>query len=217
MTRGEAIARFREECPEITSRTITDAVLQGWCEVGEKEVAAKTRIIKGDTTFSSVIGVDSYDLTDKITNFFDIDELPGGGVIYDNDPLEKTSIAELDQENETWRSNANGTPYKYFRRGNFLKFEKPASAVKDIQVYTILISDAWDDDNKEPFNELSYLDPYHYIMVLYLIKRGKKKIGKPEDIAAANSEYYEFLNWMKSEENQGTHCAIQLKPKRYYS
>ena len=217
MNRGQVIARFREECPEITTRTISDAVLQAWCEVGEHEVCAKARLIKGDTTFSSIIGVKAYDLTSEITDFYDIDDLPGGGVIYDNDRLTKTSVAELDQLNASWRDNSNGVPDKYYRRGKFLNFECPSVAVKDVQVYTILVSDDWDDDTKDPFNQLSYLSPHHYVMVLYLIMRAKKKVGKRQEKIDAKQEYDDYVDSMKSVEDRGDHSAIQLKPKRYYS
>lgn len=217
MNRGQVIARFREECPEITTRTISDAVLQSWCIVGEHEVCAKARLIKGDKTFPSIIGIDAYDLTDKIAKFYDIDDLPGSGVIYDNDQLTKTSAAELDQLNESWRDNSNGTPDKYFRRGKFLNFEQPPDAVVDIQVYTILVSDDWNDDNIDPFNQLSYYEPHHYVMVLYLIMRAKSKVGKPQEKADAKAEYKDYVDSMKEVEDRGDHSAIQLKPKQYYS
>ena len=156
-------------------------------------------------------------MTDKITNFYDIDELPGAGVIYDNNPLHKTSPAELDQLNRTWRSNSNGTPKKYYRRGKFLKLERPPDAVKDIQVYTILVSDDWNDDNNTPFNQLPYFEPFHYVMVLYLIMRAKNKVGKTQEKIDARNEYNSYVNYMKSIDNRGDHSAIQLKPKRYYA
>jgi len=202
MTRAEIIAMFRTENPEFTERALPDTRLHAWCKIGDKEIAAETRCIVSDTTFNSVVTTSvystRYDLTDKISKFFDIDDYPGGGVSYDDEPLEKTTIAELDEENYNWRTRSAGTPDKYYRRGKWLYFDYPVkTADKVIRVYAVLISDDFDDDSKTPFNQLTYLEPYHYSLVLFLQKKAKMKRGNTAEEAKAIAEFSAYIKWMK--------------------
>ena len=41
MNRTQIISRFREDNPEITTRVITDAVLQEWLKIGNLEFACR--------------------------------------------------------------------------------------------------------------------------------------------------------------------------------
>ena len=214
MTRSEIVTRFRAECPEITSRVITNSVLYSWCEVGDKEICARTRCIvdKEGTTISTAEDDQSFDLTNESTRFYDIDEFPGGGVAYDDDRLEFTTIAELDQLSSSWRTRSSGTPKKYFRRGKWLWLDRPIdSDAEDLTVYSVLIPTDFDDDDKTPFDELSYLEPFHYSVVLYLIMRAKAKVGKREDALKAMAEYENYIAWMKKELGGGKFGKIYLR------
>lgn len=218
MTREEIINRFRQENPEITDRVITDTVLNSWCLVGDKEICTRNRLLKSEGTFTSVSGTRQYDLTQEISNFYDIDDLPGGGVIYANDPLTYTTIAELDQTRPNWRSESNGTPKYYYRRNQYLYFNKAPSSgtTGTVRVYVILISDDFDDDSKLPFNQLTFLEPFHYSLVLYLTMRAKGKVGKPQEKQVSMQEYNDYLRWMKREVDRGTFHTIQFKPQKGY-
>ena len=216
MTRTELISRFREENPELTSRVFADSVLNSWLIAGNLEIACKARLIKGDTSFSSVAGTRSYDLTTQITNFYDIDDFPGGGVVYDNDPLELTSISELDTRRSSWRTEANGTPKKFWRWNQYLYLDKKPVSVKTIEVYSILFPGDFDTASETPFNELTHLEPFHYSLVLYMQKRAKAAVGKPEEAQAAEAEYGKYVTWMKNEVNRGIYSAIQFTPALGY-
>ncbi len=212
MTRIEIKNRFRQENPDMTANVISNTILDSWCEAGDKEICARLRLIKSSTSFSSVVGTDTYNLMTRITNFYDIDEYPGGGVIYDDRRLTMKTIAQFDEERTNWRTASNGTPYDYARYNqNIILGRKPVS-VKTIQVYAILLSDDFDDDNILPFNEYTYLEPFHYSLVLYLTMRAKGKVGKDEDAKKAREEYEEYLKWMKQEVNRGTHGEISFRP-----
>lgn len=218
MNRGEIITRFRQENPEITSNVASDSVLQSWCEVGNLEVCTRVRLVKGSTTITSISSQNTYDLSSEITNFYDIDEYPGGGVAYSNKRLTLTTKAELDQTTPLWRSSSSGTPTKYYRRGkNLILYRTPDTSGDDIDVDSVLIPDALDDDNKTPFNELSYLEPFHYSLVLYLKMRtfnGKvKREGMAQDTMA---EYNEYIKWMDNEIDRGIYTKIQIRPPSYY-
>jgi len=217
MNRKEIIARFREENPEITKSVASDSVLESWAEVGDKEICARVRLVKGQKTFSSAVGIDAYNLSVKIPKFYDIDEYPGGGVAYDNDRLRLETVASLDERRENWRDASNGTPFDYYRRGPDVVLGRKPDAIKDIEIYTVLVSDDFDDDSKLPFNQLSYLEPFHYSLVLYLKMRVfMGKVKKKDPAAMAKLEYEDYVKWMKNEVDRGIYTAIQIRPPTNY-
>lgn len=218
MNRTELITMFRNINPEMTVKRLSNSISYNWCEVGDKDVCAKSRCIVGEKTFDAVVGVDIYDLTDTgadwyIEKFFDIDEHPGGGVSYDDNRLKQTTIAELDDKTPSWRTNSDGTPEKYYRRSGKICLETPPDTANEIKVYTVLIADDFDNSSKTPFNQLSYLEPYHYAIVLYLTMRAKWKIGKREDAETAEAEYNAYISWMVKQLGGGKYGPIRFGKK----
>ncbi len=201
MIRSEIIQQFRDENPEITSRVITDATLYNWCALGDKEFCAETRCIvdQDGTEWDSAVNDQYYDLSSKITNFYDIDTWPGSGVLYNGKALTKTTMAELDIEDANWRSRDAGTPKKWYRRGKYLYLDRmiDTASIK-VKVFSVLVSNDWAIDVM-PYNQLAHLEPFHPAMVLYLAKRAKAKVGKPEEASMAQAEYGAFVEWAKKQ------------------
>ncbi len=222
MTRADIFEAFRAENPEIPTRVVSDAVLADWALVGDKIVCALTRCIVGDTTFNSVTSTTVYDakynLTSLISKFQDIDDFPGGGVSFDNVPLKKTSVGELDAESLSWRKRTAGTPSGYYRRANLLYFDRPVkTADKVIRVYYVLVSDDFDDDNKLPYNSLTYLEPYHNGINKYLQWQAKIKVGEPQNALKAEQDFYGFITMMKKNIGGGKFSPIRFEPKTGYN
>ena len=224
MTRSEIISKFREENPEITTNVISPAILNTWCLVGNIEICTKARLIVGSTTLTTSLsgstGVKQYNLTSLITNFYDIDEWPGGGVTYYTSSTEyrrltRRTVAELDQIKPGWRGiTDNGTPMNYYRRGQYLYLDRPPEGSKSLEVYTVLLPDDFDDDAETPFNQLTYLKPFHYSVVLYLTMRAKAKVSKSEEAKNAMAEYESYVQWMKEEVGGGKYSVIKFRPRR---
>jgi len=222
MTRSEIVQMFRVENPEITANVVSDALLHNWLLTGDKEVCAITRCIVSDVTFDSVVSTTvyntRYDLTSQIPNFYDIDDYPGGGVSFDDKPMGKTTIAQLDKDSSSWRTRTAGEPRKYYRRGKYLYFDRPVSDSYDgleIKVYCVLISDDFNNDNITPYNQLAYLEPFHAALVLYLRWKAKAKVGKPADAQTAKQEFYDYCQFMKKTIQGGTTGPIRFRPATY--
>ena len=214
MTRSEIVQMFRDQNPEIPSRVISDTTLHSWLQVGDKEFCAETRcIVDQGTTITTVANEQYWDLTAKITNFYDIDKTSASGVTYNGKALKYKAMSELDIESINWRARAAGTPQSWFRRGKYLWVDRKIdSAVDDIVVYSSLLSTDWTTD-VSPYSQLSYLEPYHNGMVLYLIKRAKAKVGKPEEAIAAYQEYSSYLKWCKVQLGATRFGAIRFVPR----
>ena len=217
MTRLEIREKFRTENPEITTRVITDDLLSDWMLTANQEICAETRCIVSNVseTFNTVANTQYYDLESMITNFFDIDDLEGGGVYYNDIPLEKTSPSEMNSNSRRWRSFAAGTPKKWFLRGKYLWFDRMPDAAQDVDVDCILIPNDFDSDSEEPFNELGFLQVYCDGINKYLQWRCKAKVGKPEEALTAKKVYQDYVLWMKGMVRRKKATAIYRKPSSY--
>lgn len=213
MTRSEIIDRFRQENPEITTNRISDSVLQSWCIQADKDFCARARLITGETEFSAIEDTRFYDLTSYITKFYDINEYPGGGVCYDDERLDYRTKAEMDSLRKDWRTEDSSTPTDYFRENQYLKLSPPPNGTDTILVDAVLISDDFDDDNKTPFNQLTYLEPFHYAINLYLEWKAMKKINKPQDAQSAREEYLDYAKWVMAELAGRKYGKITFVPK----
>ena len=214
MIRSEIIQKFRDENPEITSRVLTDTTLNSWLQAGDKEFCCETRcIVDQGTTITTVANEQYWDLTAEITNFYDIDKTSASGVTYNGKALKYKAMSELDIESNNWRARDAGIPQSWFRRGKYLWVDRKVdSAADDIVVYSALLSNDWITDIA-PYNALAYLEPFHPAMVLYLTKRAKAKVGKPEEAMAAAQEYASYLIWAKKQLGATRFGAIHLVPR----
>lgn len=219
MNRADLRSRFRIENPEVTSRVLTDEQINSMLIEGNINFAVQARMIVSSITISSIVDISSYDITVSEPKFVDIDEFPGGGVAYNGKRIDMVTKAQLDNENSNWRNNGSGTPKKYFRRGQYIVFDRPcASSGLDIDVDCVLLPDSFDNDTKDPFNQLSYLTPFHYGLVLYLQGRAKMKIGKDEDKSTAMVEYQSYVEWCKKTLQGGKIGKISFRsPDSYIS
>jgi hypothetical protein len=219
MTRQELRDKFRAENPEITDRVITDVTLNTWMKIANKEVCCMTRCIVSNVpqTFNTTIGIQYYDLEQRISNFYDIDDLPGGGVYYNDEALEKASPSEMNHRNSKWLSAEDGTPKRWWMRGKYLWFDVAPDAADDVDVDCILLPSDFDSDSEQPFNELGYLQTYDDSISKYLQWRCKAKVGKPEEANIAKKDYLDYVAWMKKSVRSMKASPIQLKPKSYPS
>lgn len=216
MTRSDIESTFRSENPSITTRALGTALLHNWCLVGDKQVCAMARCIvdQDGTVIETAEDEKSYDLTEEIPNFYDIDEYPGGGVTYDDKKIIETTLAKLYRDHPSWRGRAAGTPQEYYRRGPWLHMDRAIdSNEEDLKVYAVLVSDDFDDDEKTPFNELSYLEPFHEAVVKYLTWRAKQKVGKRPDSDKAFAEFTAYVKWMRSEINKTKYGPIRYEAR----
>lgn len=216
MTRAQIITRFREENPEITPNVCSDITLNSWCLVGDKEICAKARLIVNSSSINAVEDQSAYDLT-SLNKFFDIDEIPGGGVTRVTSTTEKRLVklskSQLDDQVSSWRTAESGTPRFYYRRGKYMYvYPKPDGNIDQFNLDFICISDDFNNDNITPYNQLSYLEPYHPGIIFYLTWRAKAKVGKQDEATNAMNIYNAYVEWMKREIGGGKYGPIEFRP-----
>lgn len=217
MTRLELREKFRAENPELTERAISDSILNAWLLTANDEVACLTRCIVSEESeiIDSEVGVRGYDLEDLIDNFYAIDDFPGGGVYYDDVPLIKTTLGEMNRIRRSWKTDANGTPKRWWRRGKMLYLDRPpVDSDVEIAVDVIYRADAFDGDGQQPFNGLGHLQPFSDALSKYLQWRAKGKVGKPDEASIALNDYNMYITWMKKEVGGAKTQSINIQPKR---
>lgn len=214
MTRADLRTKFRAENPEITSNVASDVTINSWMLTANDEICCETRCIvtNESETFNSVINTQFYDLEVNISKFYDIDDMPGGGVYYDDTPLTKGSAAEMNYTSKNWKTRSSGTPKKYWRKGKYLWFDRAPDAVVEIAVDCVLRPNDFDNDAEEPFNELGHLQSYSDGINKYLQWRTKQKVGKQDEAMIAYRDYLSYVKWMKSRVKASKYGAVFIRP-----
>jgi len=98
------------------------------------------------------------------STFISIDE---GGVYYNDDVVKSTSLKEIKDNNKNWL-DAEGTPHRYYLRGDMLGFDKQISAGDTVRIYGIKMPDAL-SDTQAPFDEDYRTTGYRYLLVEYAV------------------------------------------------
>lgn len=217
---SDIIQRFRDENPELDANVIPDATLMSWLLIGDQEVCMKVRlIIQEGVNVPAIQGQNTYNLTTLSNLFFDINEQPGGGICQFNTStsykrLTKRTKAWLDVNNAQWRIASQGTPRYYYRSAqNFIVYPTPDNTITNFTVDIVLLSNPFNNLNIMPYNQLPYLAPFHYALVLYLTWRAKAKIGKDEESDTALKAYSGYVEWMIKTIGGGKYDEIQFRPQ----
>lgn len=214
MNREELRERFRIENPEITDRVLSNDDLHNMMNDGNIDICVETRCIKSDdvTSFDSVEDQRGYDLTSYISSFYDIDDFSGGGVYYNYKQLTKVSPSEMNSIKSSWRNFSSGIPRYYYKRNDYLYFDVPCSESSVvIEVFSILLPETFNSDSQTPFNDISYLVPFHVGILKYCQWKAKFKIGKSNEAMVAEKEYTDFLTRMKRFTNYRERSAVILR------
>lgn len=141
---------------------------------------------------------DDYELP---SDFLCID--PDGGVQYLNadsewDPLKQTTMDWLDENELSWRTNESDDPEYYYIKGNYIYlYPKPdTTRANALMIHYGTIPTLMAAEADEPFNNLTYLDPFHYLVALKVKIQAKQAKGKFADATILSQEYVARLTDM---------------------
>lgn len=220
MLMSDIIQRFRDENPELDQTVIPDATLMSWLLVGDQEVCMDQRlIVQENVSFNAVQGTNTYSLTTLNPLFFDINESYMGGLVYYNTSgsykrIYPQSKAWLDNNMSQWRTAAQGTPRWYYRsNSSVVVYPTPDNTIKNFNIDLVLLSNPFNNLGIMPYNQLPYLAPFHYALVLYLQWRAKIKIGKDDEGMTAYKTYQFYLQWMRKTIQGGRQGVIEFRPQ----
>ena len=217
---SDIIQRFRDEYPELDANVISDATLMSWLLIGDQEVCMKCRLITVENVnITAVPGQNKYSLTSLNPLFFDINESYSGGLVYYNTSGSYKRVypktkAWFDNNYSQWRTASTGTPRWYYRQNDYIvTYPTPNDTVSNFNVDLVLLSNPFNNLNIAPYNQLPYLAPFHYALVMYLQWRAKIKIGKAEEADTALKAYSGYIQWMINTIQGGRQGEMEFRPQ----
>lgn len=131
-------------------------------------------------------------------------------VYYDNKVLPEISESKLDSTDENWISASTATPtYYYIHRTTvtWLGLYPSPDNAKSLDVYYYEQPANLDNDNSRPFNNCDKLNPYHYLIVLWVTHYCFLQEGK---IATATQFYNLYSLRIKDMKD-----SLNLRPNYY--
>lgn len=78
VTLGAAISRVREQVGEPTAAQWSQAELRRWIMDAAKDIARRSKCLRGSSTFSTVAGTDTYTITTRLIEIYHVDYLRSG-------------------------------------------------------------------------------------------------------------------------------------------
>lgn len=201
MTETEIMTEFGQRAPD---SPVTDAQKLLWANDGARDIARRTKTLRTSGSINLVAGTANYDLIDSFATFLAID--PDGGVaFYDgNDYLKLAPKSKdwLDTYVAGWRNAQQGDPIAYYREGKDL-YTYPTSAsnyTAGLLVYYFKMpAEMTAASSDDPFDDRTELEPYHDLIILYMLWKAKQSIGEYQQANMARGEYIGEINRMINE------------------
>ena len=171
----------RDIINETTEGFWTDAYIQRQLEKGHQVISSKIKMISMIWTVTLVTGTPSTGEAQIVDDreillpsaFIAIDD---GGVYYNSDVCPPTTIKEIKHTNKDWL-DAEGTPHRYYLRGDMLGFDQKISSGNIVRIYGIKMPDEI-SAAQAPFDNDYRLTAYRYLLVEYCVGMCWKKKGE---------------------------------------
>jgi len=130
-TIAEIIVSVRYQIREVTASFWTDPEITTYVNEAQEIIATETKLLSKYYSHTLIAA----DIVNgrEIRFYSDFVCLDEGGVLYDDKPLEQTSLKALDEHLGNWRSTT-GTPTRFYFRGDMMGFF-PACAVGGVVKY----------------------------------------------------------------------------------
>jgi len=198
---SELRSKLKRDHPEI--KGFTDAQINTELNEGSLEIAQVTECLPTNEDQTLTKDTETFALP---SDFLNIDREGGvlAKILSSNTKFQRLHYRtqeELDSDYSFWRDQTAGTPHSYFIRGTnvhiFPKFSG-TSVSSGLRIYyfqspTVMTTGS----DQEPFNNVSYLDPFHKTVVLYAAEVILTSIKKYGDAAAVHRLYVDRIAVMK--------------------
>ncbi|HDP36343.1 MAG TPA: hypothetical protein ENN27_00520 [Candidatus Atribacteria bacterium] len=133
-TIAELITSVRYLVREPTAAYWSDAEITTYINEAQEIIATETKLLS--KLYSHTLTADDIKNDREIRLYSDFVALDEGGVLYDDKPLEQTSLKELDEHFSNWR-DTTGTPTRFYFRSDMIGFFPKPSAGGVVKYYGI--------------------------------------------------------------------------------
>ena len=173
---------------------VSDTVQTTWANLGQIDIVRRTKCLPTSGSIDIVGSTANYDLTTNFTDYLEID-YDGGVQFYDGTDyttLKKVNQAWLDRNVIDWRNSDEDDPRAYYFENKYIYlYPTPgASYTGGLLVHYIQKPTDMSADSSEPFDSRVDLEPYHELILNYMLYRAKRGIG---EFLQAREYYQEYL------------------------
>jgi hypothetical protein len=195
---------IRDANPTVGSPVFTDALIDEYINIIQREIAMNAWCIEDSHTYTIVAGQREYQFTSDMVSITRL--------TLDDELIEQKSVSKLD-DNDTWEVNVQtSTPTNYYVRHttvSVIGFDTFPSTTTDTSFTAWYIKNPTEltSDTDTPFNAQSRLEPFHYAIVLGASALMSYAYGKPSDGDKYYSLYVDRVKVMEQ--------VIRLSPDYY--
>jgi len=197
MTLSEIRTEFGQRAPDSPATTTQQDI---WANEGARDIARRTKFNRTSGSISLVASTQSYDLISNFTTFVGID--PDGGVaFYDGTnykELKATSEDFLDKHVADWRNANEDEPIAYYKKGkDIYLYPTPSSNwTNGLLVNYFAKPTEMTGDTDDPFDDRTDLEPYHDLVVTFMVWKAKQSMGEYAQADVARKEYLQGVEQM---------------------
>ena len=194
MNLGELRSKLKRDIPE--TQGYTDAQMDSELNEGQLEITYLTDCLPTEADFNTTTS-ETYALSTIASDFLKIDREGGLQIKTLNsnaefDRMTYRSMEDLDILYPGWRNQDASAPHSYFLRGgNVHIYPKFEVVTLGGRLYYIQKPTAMSDNSDNPFENRSYLEQFHKVIVLYaamVLLQGIKMYSNAQAIEALYSD-----------------------------
>lgn len=177
-------------------RKWADAEIDDYLNQAQREISAYTWAVYKIHEFYIYSSAQENNLSPE---YFTMDRV----LITTEEPLEETTMAELDKENSTWKSEpSSGVPthyYTYQGTGTcqIIGFDPPANGTYTVKAYYFALADDLSSEADIPFNGIKKAEPFHYLLVWWAASEMLAKQGETTLATFYDNKYMRMLAVME--------------------
>ena len=208
----------RKRLGETTGAFWSDTELNSWIDEAGEDLAFKTKSIRTNSYFTSVVSTSDYVLSTELPNCLSIFELyfkTNGTTWVKMDPL--TTRESLDIEYPGWMNASAGVPDRYYynrEEDKLFIFPKPNSSnagANYVRAFYARTYTALTDDGLSP----TLPEPLHLAMVDWVVSLGYETRGYGDKANDAMAKYEaKIQRYMVERHREKEDDDIQMRPER---
>lgn len=189
MTLTQLISKIKRDHPD--TQGFDDTQITTELNQSQLEIAQVTKCLPAENDQTLLLTTENHPLPD---DFLDIDREGGvhAKILSSNTKFQRLvyrSMEELDTFWPSWRDDAAGTPHSYFIRGKNIKIypkKSTAAVASGLRIYyfksPIVMTAAL-----SPWDNVSYLSPFHPLVVLHAARVILTAIKRYQEAAAVEA------------------------------
>lgn len=201
MNLGDLRAKLKRDHPD--TKGFTDPEMNTELNQSQLEIAQITKCLPTENDQTLANNTENHALP---SDFLDIDREGGvhAKILSSGTKFQRLvyrSMEELDTFWPSWRDDSAGTPHSYLIRGTNIKIYPKYSGTavaSGLRIYYFKSPTSMSSDSTDALNDVSYLEPFHPLIVLHTARVILTAIKRYQEAAAVEALLVDGLAIMKN-------------------